>query len=217
MTTTNSECCTCLPYKDGSLIAAQIISIVAMVLNWWTDPLTGWIGFIAFLCLQIVWCCKMNKCGLITVGVISSIACLANLIVGILVLSGGLLSICNEVETQIKEQYNEYNDSLAADFNDDFFTGNGAVAGAAYVDYNDAGNVAGWLCRGGVTVFGSISIVSGVLWLVVSVLVFTFSCGSRIRQYECTEQKLELENRGYTPRASPAVPAPVHQEGSNNV
>ena len=98
-TTKNSECCVCLPYNDGSLIAAQILSIIAMFLNW-IDPVTGWIGFVAFLCLQIVWCCKMNKCGLITVGVISSIASLANLIIGILVLSGGLGFLCKEAEKE---------------------------------------------------------------------------------------------------------------------
>lgn len=50
----------CLPYNDGYIIAAQVISVVAFLISWvwWV---TFAIGLIALLLLQIIWCYRQNK------------------------------------------------------------------------------------------------------------------------------------------------------------
>ena len=54
-------------------MSAQALSIAAILFSWgfWG---TGLLGFVSFVMLQVSWCCKMSKCGLITAGVFASIA-----------------------------------------------------------------------------------------------------------------------------------------------
>jgi len=69
----------CIPYEDGFMIAAQIISIVAFCICWiwWV---TFVIGLTVFIMLQLVWCCRhKTKFGLyITAGMaaLASIMCI---------------------------------------------------------------------------------------------------------------------------------------------
>jgi hypothetical protein len=48
--------------------------------------------------LQIVWCCKINKCGLIVAGVFGCISAVINMIVAILVLAWGSAGACEGVD-----------------------------------------------------------------------------------------------------------------------
>lgn len=49
--------CMCIPYEDGFMIAAQVISIFAFCICWvwWV---TFVIGFTVFIMLQVIWCCR---------------------------------------------------------------------------------------------------------------------------------------------------------------
>lgn len=48
--------------QDGRFIAAQVISIFAIVLSWsWW--LTLLLGFCVFVTLQVAWCCKLDRTG----------------------------------------------------------------------------------------------------------------------------------------------------------
>lgn len=74
--------CLCLPYDDGFMIAAQILSIVAIVISW-----VWWVGFIisviALVLHQVIWCCRQSRLGLITGSVVSIVAALLNIFVGV--------------------------------------------------------------------------------------------------------------------------------------
>lgn len=75
---TDNPTCVCVPYQDGFLIAAQIISIVAFLFSW-----TWWLTFvdslIQMILLQAVWCLRLNKKWILALAVtcgITSILCL---------------------------------------------------------------------------------------------------------------------------------------------
>lgn len=55
--------CRCLPYDDGYMIAAQVLSIIAFLMSWlwWV---TWVIGLTAMVLIQNVWCCRQAKSGL---------------------------------------------------------------------------------------------------------------------------------------------------------
>jgi hypothetical protein len=80
--TGNGKRCLCLPYDDGFMIAAQVLSIVAVIISW-----IWWVGFtisiIALVLHQVVWCCRQSKTGLIANQVISIIAGLCHIFAGI--------------------------------------------------------------------------------------------------------------------------------------
>lgn len=54
------------------LITAQCLSIFATILSftWWV---TFFLSLPSFIVLQIVWCCKLSKAGVIAVGVMSTL------------------------------------------------------------------------------------------------------------------------------------------------
>ena len=65
--------CKCCPYKSSPmLITAQCLSIFATILSftWWV---TFFLSLPSFIVLQVVWCCKMTKAGVIAVGVMSTL------------------------------------------------------------------------------------------------------------------------------------------------
>jgi len=80
--TGGSRRCLCLPYDDGFMIAAQVLSIVAVLISW-----IWWVGFIisviALVLHQVIWCCRQSRLGLITGGVVSIVAALLNVLAGI--------------------------------------------------------------------------------------------------------------------------------------
>jgi len=74
--------CTCLPYVDGYMIAAQTMSIVAILISWiwWV---TFIIGSVSFVLLQFIWCCRQSTTGLYMSAVISTLAGTSCVIAGI--------------------------------------------------------------------------------------------------------------------------------------
>lgn len=74
------------PYKDPVLMTAQGLAIVAIFFSWgfWV---TGLLGFAAFVMLQVAWCCRMNKCGLIAAGVFACLDAAGCAAVGIYLLA----------------------------------------------------------------------------------------------------------------------------------
>ena len=54
------------------LITAQCLSIFATILSftWWV---TFFLSLPSFIVLQVVWCCKLSKAGVIAVGVMSTL------------------------------------------------------------------------------------------------------------------------------------------------
>ena len=87
------------PYKDPVFISAQAVSMVAIVFSLIVDPLYGFVlGSIPLYMLQLVWCCKMKKGGLITAGVFAVIAAIGTIAMGnswygtkILAIDGGCI------------------------------------------------------------------------------------------------------------------------------
>ena len=49
--------------------------------------------------LQVIWCCRMNQCGLIASAVLALIAGCCAVVAGILVLSYGAVAICDEAQS----------------------------------------------------------------------------------------------------------------------
>lgn len=78
----NDRRCMCMPYDDGIMIAAQVLSIIAFLISW-----IWWVSFIisiiAFVMLQIIWCCRQTKASLIATPVVSLVAGIMNIFVGI--------------------------------------------------------------------------------------------------------------------------------------
>lgn len=72
----------CRPYDDGLMISAQILSIVAVFLAWvwWV---TFIISFIGLVLLQVIWCCRQSRAGLIASQVVSMIMAILSTFVGI--------------------------------------------------------------------------------------------------------------------------------------
>jgi len=75
----------CLPYDDPYMIAAQIMSILAFLISW-----VWWVSFIisivAMALLQLIWCFRQTKIGLLTAHVISIIAAITCLFSAIFML-----------------------------------------------------------------------------------------------------------------------------------
>lgn len=71
--------CKCLAYKDPLFMTAQALSIVGFFISWGYGAI---FGLIAFILLQVAWCCKMNKCGLLVAGVFACIAAAGTIAVG---------------------------------------------------------------------------------------------------------------------------------------
>eukprot|EP00536_Pseudo-nitzschia_multiseries_P009366 jgi/Psemu1/242051/estExt_Genewise1.C_2600003 len=63
----------CLPYNDGHVITAQILSVFAFLVSW-----TWWLTFllsgIAMILLQTLWCCRQSRVGILAMAVIPAIA-----------------------------------------------------------------------------------------------------------------------------------------------
>jgi len=77
--------CKCLPYVDGYMMTAQIISIVAFLISliWWETCIVGGICFIS---LQVIWCCRQNKIGLYISAGISFVAAIISTVAGIYII-----------------------------------------------------------------------------------------------------------------------------------
>lgn len=75
-------CCVCNPFEqDGFLLTAQISSIIAACISW-----TWWPVFVVaapiVAILQITWCCRMAKSGLVAATILSFLAGVGSLFTG---------------------------------------------------------------------------------------------------------------------------------------
>lgn len=61
-------------------MTAQALSIVGFFISWGYGAI---FGLIAFVMLQVAWCCRMNKCGLIVAGVFACIAAAGTIAIGV--------------------------------------------------------------------------------------------------------------------------------------
>jgi hypothetical protein len=157
-TTKNNEgCCGCIPYSDGLMIAAQIISFVALALSW-TTIWTLVIGIVTFILIQVVWCCRMKRCGLITTGILAVLSGAASIAAAILVLVLGADAICTSIEDNQPT--------------DDTFSSQ-----AEQSDFNSSS------CSYGINVYIGLAFTSGALWLITALLIFIFSCGERYDKF----------------------------------
>lgn len=125
MTGNNNDRC-CLPYNDGLMVGAQIISFFALLLSW-TTMWSLIIGVVTWLLLQIVWCCRMRRCGLITTGIMAVISGAACITAAILVLVNGTSTICNSVAADSNDDVTN-----ADDFQDNCTLGLNVYVGLAF-------------------------------------------------------------------------------------
>lgn len=179
----NNKRCTCLPYNDGLLITAQILSFIAIILSW-TSVITLLMGLVAFICLQLVWCCRMNKCGLITVGVLTIIASIADLIIGIGTFVEGSEKICDGIDassTLFIQNVNVNDNAISQE------------------DINNISNELDKNCGPWVNMYAGLALASGILWLIITFLIFYFTCGNRIKRFDSNNNS---NNKQKVPRAT---------------
>jgi len=150
-----------MPYNDGLLITAQVLSILAVITSWTTW--TSIFGVAAFVCLQIVWCCRMNKCGLIAVGVLSLAAGISGIACGISVLAND--TICDNFSSFYGSFASSYETSTNTSYDDLF--------------YDNVDN----FCAVWIKIVGSVSLGSGILWCIITFCIFYFAFGSRYQSY----------------------------------
>lgn len=113
------------------------------------------LGIASFICLQIVWCCRMGQCGLLTIATLSVIAGICSVIAAILILVEGTEPLCeNAVD----------NGNITVD-----------VDGEDVVVTVDQ-------CTVGLNVYVAIAFVAGILWIVISGLVYAFGCGDEFKK-----------------------------------
>mmetsp|Transcript_515 Transcript_515/g.573 ORF Transcript_515/g.573 Transcript_515/m.573 type:complete len:231 (+) Transcript_515:89-781(+) len=110
----NVRTCICLPYVDSYMIAAQIIAIVAVLISWiWWVPF--FIGFICFVLLQVIWCCRQNKIGLYISAGISTLAAVTCTIAGIVMIVVWKDHVWCSVWRLTDDDDDDYNTIYAAD------------------------------------------------------------------------------------------------------
>jgi len=75
----------CLPYDDPYVIASQVLAVVAFLISWvwWASFI---ISIIAMILIQLIWCCRQSKAGLLTAHVIAVVAALLCMVSGIYML-----------------------------------------------------------------------------------------------------------------------------------
>jgi hypothetical protein len=117
---------------------------------------------VAFICLQVVWCCRMKTCGLITVGILTSIASIVDLITGIYIFVEGPKSVCDKskkiIDTLFMQDENEE-------------------------DINNINNDMDLYCSPWMNLYGGFALAGGTLWLIIAFLIFYFTCGNRIKRF----------------------------------
>ncbi|KAL7560262.1 hypothetical protein ACA910_015479 [Epithemia clementina (nom. ined.)] len=68
----------CCVYRDSYLITAQVVSIVAFLLSF-AGLVAFLLGLAAMIVLQVVWCCRLNQCGLTTAATFAAVVACLNL------------------------------------------------------------------------------------------------------------------------------------------
>jgi hypothetical protein len=141
-------------------------------------------GLVAFICLQLVWCCRMNKCGLITVGVLTIIASIADLTIGIGTFVEGSEKICDDIDTSSTlfiQNVNVNDNAISQE------------------DINNISNELDENCGPWVNMYAGLALASGILWLIITFLIFYFTCGNRIKIFDSNNN---CNNKQKVPRAT---------------
>jgi hypothetical protein len=73
------------PYNDAFMVTAQTLSIVAFLVSWiWY--VTFILGGIAMILMQVIWCCRVGRGGLISTSVISCLTSVGCFVAGIIMI-----------------------------------------------------------------------------------------------------------------------------------
>mmetsp|Transcript_20684 Transcript_20684/g.58917 ORF Transcript_20684/g.58917 Transcript_20684/m.58917 type:complete len:282 (+) Transcript_20684:458-1303(+) len=174
------------PYKDGFMITAQILVIIAFLLSfgWWLN----WVfGLTALIMLQVAWCCTMGRCGLITAGVFAAITGALLAVQAIAVADNGKQHYCDE-----KYEPDEYDDDFFNSGDDWFISRNGS-----------------YLCNNYSRRLTMLT-VTALLWLSTAVTVFIFACSGRIVRNSPKFQPDQTQGNGVELQTS-GVPLPASQ------
>lgn len=165
------------PYNDGFIVAAQIISIVAFLISWiWW--ITFLIGFISMILLQVIWCCRQGRAGMMASAVLSGSTGLLCIIAGIIMLiSWQNADRCDTFTLQSSED----------DFYNSFeFSGN----------YKDDCNEVGW---------SIVAFVTGFLWLVAAGCIFYFVKSGRHAKCEANYPASSINSYSNNPDQTTAT------------
>jgi hypothetical protein len=156
----------CRPFKDTCLMTAQILSIIAIALSffsgWWWVML--FFGLPSFIMLQVAWCCAMNKCGFVTAGVLGLVGAGITLVFAILAII--VISSCDGYSSYSYDDYYGY-----SSYNYD----------ADCILYDES---LYWT-------WTILSCIGCFLWMAVGIMTLCFACGER---YEQAERTLKEEN-----------------------
>jgi len=208
MATQNSEnSCICLPYNDGLVIMAQVLSFVALLLSW--NVITEIFGLTAFVFLQIMWCCKMKKCGLVMVGVFTLIAAIAGIVIGLWSLALHSDTFCDD----LLADFNSYDAAESSSSNNITST---TTNNPVYVNNTaNAYDIDMHYCTLGLNMFAGVSLASGALWLIITFCIFYFTCGNRYQEsinYSSTTQKKDDVERADISKNSSGITTIVVDE-----
>lgn len=126
---TSGERCICLPYDDAYAIAAQVLSIVAVLISW-----IWWVSFIvsvaALVLHQVIWCCRQSRAGIVAMNVVSIVA-------GLLCIFAGVFLLVYRTEAKWCYAFTLYQDDDDYWWNNDDFSDycpEKAYASVAFVD-----------------------------------------------------------------------------------
>ncbi|KAL7569617.1 hypothetical protein ACA910_009586 [Epithemia clementina (nom. ined.)] len=147
----------CCIYKDPMLITAQALSIVAVCFSF-GGIIALVFGLVCMIVLQVVWCCRMNKCGLNTAASFATVVAIIDVIMAIVILGQGE-DACSE---------------SGFDAADDDESG---VAADDNYDYSTESSSCNW------EVAAILMFVSAVLWTAVASLVFIFANSKRYTKW----------------------------------
>jgi hypothetical protein len=187
----NGRRCMCLPYDDFFMITAQLLSIVSVFVSWvwWVTFLVSLIGMSV---IQIIWCCRQNQSMVLTSAAVAVASALTSIGIGIYI----LIVWSNEsyCYTFVLNAYH-YDQQI---YYDD------------YVDDRqyDHCEEAKW---------GTIALVCGVIWSLVSVCIIHFVRSGRHARFEKHHAEAGTENSnanavlelGTVAEASPATAEPT--------
>eukprot|EP00537_Pseudo-nitzschia_pungens_P008097 CAMPEP_0172356614 /NCGR_PEP_ID=MMETSP1060-20121228/1005_1 /TAXON_ID=37318 /ORGANISM="Pseudo-nitzschia pungens, Strain cf. cingulata" /LENGTH=267 /DNA_ID=CAMNT_0013076839 /DNA_START=124 /DNA_END=927 /DNA_ORIENTATION=+ len=189
-----TEPCICVPYNDGFVVAAQIMSIVAVLMSWfwWV---TFIISIIAMVILQVLWCCRQRRALFLTMSVVSAIAAI------MCAFSGGFFLIvwkrteyCYPFIWEFDDYfYNPYDDYIYNPYDDDAFE---QFTSMQYDGCNEK-------------VWASVAFLTGILWLAVTGCIIAFVCTGRYAKWERKWEKTQGSGSGGGSEAPEAAPEPT--------
>jgi len=177
--------CVCFPYDDGYMIAAQIISIVAFLVSWiwWVTFLIG-LGCMATL--QIMWCCRPNKIGVLASSGLAVLASAMCFVAGIIMLV--LWKDKRYCEVFVFDGSGSYDDDYSGSYYSNYYlTPNPAYE---HPDY----------CREGA--WSIVAFVTGIMWFAVAGCIFYFVKSGRHAKWEA---KFDCDNNNDNDATATAI------------